>query len=174
MQRISKAWVVCGLMMAAGIGVVAQAPKQPPTPAQGITANFTSVNRRVLEMAKDFPEAQYGYRPNPDVRTFGEVIVHVLSGNVYAAKVGRGETATWDDVDAKLYKNKTEIVAALQKSIDESTAALKAIPPEQFAKTLAPWLAVIEHSAEHYGQLVVYYRLNRLVPPESRPKPKKG
>ena len=28
----------------------------------------------------------------------------------------------------------------------------------------------IEHSGEHYGQLVVYYRINGLVPPESRPK----
>ena len=29
---------------------------------------------------------------------------------------------------------------------------------------------LIEHSGEHYGQLVVYYRLAGLVPPESRPK----
>jgi hypothetical protein len=29
---------------------------------------------------------------------------------------------------------------------------------------------IIEHSGEHYGQLVVYYRLAGLVPPESRPK----
>jgi hypothetical protein len=28
----------------------------------------------------------------------------------------------------------------------------------------------IEHSGEHYGQLVVYYRINGMVPPESRPK----
>jgi hypothetical protein len=28
----------------------------------------------------------------------------------------------------------------------------------------------IEHNGEHYGQLVVYYRLSGLVPPESRPK----
>jgi hypothetical protein len=27
---------------------------------------------------------------------------------------------------------------------------------------------VIEHSGEHYGQLVVYYRINGMVPPESR------
>jgi len=26
----------------------------------------------------------------------------------------------------------------------------------------------IEHSGEHYGQLVVYYRANNMVPPESR------
>jgi hypothetical protein len=30
------------------------------------------------------------------------------------------------------------------------------------------WFSAIEHSAEHFGQLVVYYRANNLVPPESR------
>ena len=30
--------------------------------------------------------------------------------------------------------------------------------------------ALIEHSGEHYGALVVYYRANGMVPPESRPK----
>jgi uncharacterized damage-inducible protein DinB len=28
----------------------------------------------------------------------------------------------------------------------------------------------LEHAGEHYGQLVVYYRVAGLVPPESRPK----
>ena len=30
------------------------------------------------------------------------------------------------------------------------------------------WMVAIEHSGEHYGQLVVYYRANSLVPPDSR------
>ena len=42
------------------------------------------------------------------------------------------------------------------------------IPPERFHTTLAPWLAVIEHNAEHYGQLIAYYRANGVVPPSSR------
>jgi hypothetical protein len=29
---------------------------------------------------------------------------------------------------------------------------------------------VMEHSAEHYGLLVAYYRANGIVPPSSRPK----
>jgi len=32
------------------------------------------------------------------------------------------------------------------------------------------WMAGIEHSAEHFGQLAVYYRANNVVPPESRPR----
>jgi hypothetical protein len=47
---------------------------------------------------------------------------------------------------------------------------LKATPEDRFTKTVEPWLDVIEHAGEHYGQLVVYYRNNALVPPESRPK----
>jgi hypothetical protein len=32
------------------------------------------------------------------------------------------------------------------------------------------WWFVLEHTGEHFGQLVVYYRVNGMVPPESRPK----
>src|SRR5262249_61778450 len=99
-----------------------------------------------------------------------EVIVHVSYGNAYAATAGRGEQANWDEMDPKNYKNKAEVVSAFEKTINDSTAALKAVPAERLAQSVAPWMAVIEHSAEHYGQLVTYYRLNHLVPPESRPK----
>jgi len=47
---------------------------------------------------------------------------------------------------------------------------LQSWPDEQFAKTVEPWLDVLEHGGEHYGLLVAYYRANGAVPPESRPK----
>jgi len=42
--------------------------------------------------------------------------------------------------------------------------------PNQKVRVLDIANGIIEHSGEHYGQLVVYYRLAGLVPPESRPK----
>ena len=42
--------------------------------------------------------------------------------------------------------------------------------PHQKSRVLDIAYGIIEHSGEHYGQLVVYYRLAGLVPPESRPK----
>ena len=161
-----------GLLFAAAIAVVAQQPRTPPTPAQGINNNLRGVNQRVLEMAKDFPAARYDFRPTKEVRSFGDVILHVMAGNTYAAKVARGEDANWDkeEVDPKAYKGKDQILAAFQKSVGDVTAAVQKLPPDQFNKTLAPYLSVIEHAGEHYGQLVVYYRLNGMVPPASRPK----
>ena len=41
---------------------------------------------------------------------------------------------------------------------------------DQKARVLDMAYGIIEHGGEHYGQLVVYYRLAGLVPPESRPK----
>src|SRR5580698_9473521 len=42
--------------------------------------------------------------------------------------------------------------------------------PQQKARVIDIAYGIIEHSGEHYGQLVVYYRLAGLVPPESRPR----
>jgi uncharacterized damage-inducible protein DinB len=170
MNRIVTSVPVTVLALLAAAPMFAQGQKQPPTPARAIRGQFGDINRKVLEMAQDFPEDKYDYRPQKDVRSFGEVIVHVLSGNVYAAKAGRGEKASWDEVDPKTYPTKAAIVAAMKKSIDDATEVLKNIPDDRFKETLAPWLSVIEHSAEHYGLLVAYYRANGLVPPESRPK----
>src|ERR1700682_1225415 len=109
--------LVSVLALVAAASAAAQAPRQPPTPGQQIKGNFVSVNKRLLEMAEDFPADKYDYRPAKGVRSFGEVIVHVISGNIYAAKAGRGEKAQWDELDAKNYKEKADVVAALQKSI---------------------------------------------------------
>jgi len=81
---------------------------------------------------------------------------------------GGGEKVQWDRLDPKNYKTKEEVVALFEKSIADSTATLKSLPADSFRKSLDPWL--IEHSAEHYGLLVAYYRANGLVPPASQPK----
>ncbi len=52
----------------------------------------------------------------------------------------------------------------------ESSPFLKSLPDEAFTKSVEPWLGVTEHTAEHYGLLIAYYRANGLVPPASRPK----
>ena len=104
------------------------------------------------------------------MRSFGEVIVHAMSGTVYAAKAGRGENVQWTEIDPKGFKDKAEIVDAFKKAVADCDASLKGTPATRFASSPQPWLSVIEHTAEHYGQLVVYYRLNKMVPPASRPQ----
>ena len=117
---------------------LSNARAQPGTPAQSFHAQFIDLNRRLLDMAKDWPADKYGYRATKDVRSVGEIIVHVASGNVYAAKAGRGEKVEWTELDPKNYKAKAEIVALLEKSINDATATLKATPDDRFTKTVQP------------------------------------
>jgi hypothetical protein len=168
-MNISKRAILLLAALAVGSSLaLAQGP--PRSTAQSVRGHFASINHRVLEMAKDFPDDKYDFRLKPEMRSFGAVIVHIASGNVYAAKAGRGENVNWDELDPKDYKTKATVVALLEKSIADANAALKSLPDDSFAKSVEPWLSVTEHSAEHYGLLVAYYRANGLVPPESRPK----
>ncbi|MBZ5602597.1 MAG: DinB family protein [Acidobacteriia bacterium] len=158
------------LVFAAGI-LHAQAPAR--TSAQNLKANLDYVNNKILEMAQDFPAEKYNYKLKPEMRSFGAVIVHVAGGNIYAGKAGMGEKVKWDDQeqDPAKFPTKADVVAMFKKSIDEANAAIARNPlgPQQ---NLQPYLSVIQHSSEHYGLLVAYYRANGLVPPESRPKKK--
>ena len=165
--------LLTALLLTGAMVPLAQAQtQQPPPPAKSFSQAFAYINHKVLEMAEDFPETKYGFRLTKETRSFQEVLIHIASGNVFAAKAGRGEKVNWDELDPKNYPTKADVVAALRKSIDDATATLNAVPEERFTKTVQPWLAVIEHAGEHYGQLVAYYRASGLVPPDSRPKAK--
>jgi uncharacterized damage-inducible protein DinB len=159
------------LSLAAAGMASAQSQRTPPTPARAMRSQFGDISRKLLDMARDFPAEKYNYRPNKDVRSFGEVIVHLTSGNNFAVRAAKQQELhfeDWTELDASKFRDKAQIVAAFEKSVADATEALKASPDERFTRMLYPWSAVIEHAAEHYGQLVVYYRANGLVPPESR------
>jgi DinB superfamily len=154
-----------------GVGSLAvSAQNRPQSTADSVRGHFAPVNHKVLQMAKEFPEGKYDYRLKPEMRSFGAVIVHVASGNVYAAKAAHGENVNWDELDPKNYKTKTEGVALMEKSVADADAALKSLSDEAVTKSVKPWMGVTEHAAEHYGLLIAYYRANGLVPPASRPK----
>ncbi len=148
-----------------------QTQPRTQTAAERLSLNFADINRKVLAMAKDFPEDKYNFRLKPEMRSFGEVIVHIASGNVFAAKAGRGEKVKWDELDAKKLPYEggdSRLDGENHRGFHGNAEAESG----RMNKSLEPFLSVTEHSAEHYGLLVAYYRANGMVPPESRPKPK--
>ena len=77
--------------------------------------------------------------------------------------------------------DRADLVAFVKKCVADGAAAIKAKGDKGLMEVVddgSPHLdrlydlayGLIEHSGEHYGQLVVYYRINGMVPPESRPK----
>ena len=68
-----------------------------------------------------------------------------------------------DKYDFKLQKDQRTFALNLLHA-----AALDFLLIRRMAHNSTIWTFAIEHSGEHYGQLVVYYRANNLVPPDSR------
>lgn len=65
------------LLAVLGVSLPAQ-QKAPPSPAKQISNTFANVHKNILDMAQDFPAEKYDFRLRPEMRSFGEVIVHVV------------------------------------------------------------------------------------------------
>ena len=169
-SRLALVIVPFLLMLGQAHAAFAQTPKPEPTHRDVLLRHWTEIGDKIVKMAEEFPEDKYEFRPVPGVRTFADNLRHVAFWNTYVSKTVKGEK-----VDPKVnelpkadYPTKAAIVKALKSSLDDASDLLKKSPPAPSAKVSDLWVSFIEHSGEHYGQLVVYFRLNGIVPPASR------
>ena len=153
------------------------------SPSQAVLDSWNDVGRKLIAMAEDFPEDKYDLKPNPAQRSFAEQLLHAAGANYFFTDVARGQKPPGEeDPKRDQYKTKSDVVAFVKKSFADGAAAIKekgdagmaqvVIDTESHQQVRVADLAygLIEHDGEHYGQLVVYYRVAGLVPPESRPK----
>jgi uncharacterized damage-inducible protein DinB len=147
------------------------------TPAQTYGKLLAGLQKEFVELAEAMPEDKYNFAPAQGefqgVRTFGEQVKHIAEANYEFF----GKFANADPSAAKAIEklnNKAEILKALNdsflvahKAIDSMTAqnAFEMTAQGTRAGMAALGLA---HIMDHYGQLVVYVRMNGIVPPASR------
>jgi uncharacterized damage-inducible protein DinB len=145
---------------------------KPKTASEAVLASWNDIGGRVVAMAQDWPEDKYNFRPNDKVRTFADVLRHIAGSNYVLINHVSGKKMGDDanDPSAEKFKSKAQIVAFLKKSVEDGASLIKSGGDAGVLKHLDYWIGYTEHMGEHYGQLVVYYRINGVVPPESRPK----
>ena len=144
--------------------------------------SWNEIGRKLIALAEDFPEDKYDFKPTPAQRTFAEQLLHVAGSMYYFTDPATGlKPPAPEDPKRDRYKTKADVVAFVKKAVADGAAAIQSKGeqglsteveyfPGQKSRVLDIAYGIIEHSGEHYGQLVVYYRLAGLVPPESRPK----
>jgi hypothetical protein len=157
-------------------------PKPAPSPSQAVLESWNDIGRKLVAIAEDLPEDKYDYKPNPDSRTFVAQLLHVSGSMYYFTDPAQGKKPHLsDDPKRDDLQTKAQIVAFVKKCVQDGADVIKAKGDKGLNENVAaggPTLTrlydlaygLIEHSGEHYGQLVVYYRINGMVPPESRPK----
>jgi len=147
---------------------------------------WNSIGTKLVAMAEDFPEDKYDFKLQKDERTFAENLLHVaavdydLMRSVSGSSIGPDFGKNKHNPPRDAYKTKADVVKLIQQAVADGAKLIQTQGDAGLDKTMPTprgnrlvhnsylWMYAIEHSAEHYGQLVVYYRANNLVPPDSR------
>src|SRR5690349_4993313 len=157
-------------------GSQSQSQDQTPRPAlsrsEEMLGRWNDIGNKLIAMAQDFPEDKYDFKLQKDQRTFALNLLHAaaldfvlirrVSGSNLGPDFGEGDNPTRD-----VFKTKADIVKFVQEAVADGARVIQQQGDagldnttkfgNRLAHNSAIWMLAIEHSGEHYGQLVVYY-----------------
>jgi uncharacterized damage-inducible protein DinB len=130
--------------------------------------------------AGKMPEEQYAFKPDPAVRSFGQIVGHIADSNYLFCSTVLGEANPSPEIE-KTKVTKADLRAALHEAFAYCNRAYLTLTDASANETVkafgqernklgALWFNA-SHNLEHYGNLVVYMRLKGYVPPSSEQKP---
>lgn len=159
----------------------------PPPPARptittlagDITQDWTGLKELTVNAADAMPADKFGFKATPAQRSYGEQLMHIVEVNVLL--LGTLGATTPAPAINMMAKTKAEIMTALRQSFDYGETVVKQFSDQQFNERVTPpaffgpsasrirvTYFAMQHTQDTYGQMVVYLRLNGIVPPASR------
>lgn len=140
---------------------------------------YGGVRQILVRTAEKMPEENYGFKPADSVRTFGQIVGHIADAQYAFCSAVLGEKNPAPKIE-KTKTAKADLVAALSEAVAYCDKAHASITDKSGSETVKfmgsemPKFGVLTvnslHSIEHYGNLVVYLRMNGIVPPTSEPE----
>ena len=156
--------------------------------AASVERSLSMIARQFVDLADAMPEDRWTFAPKDsadgafkNVRTFGQQIKHVACANVafFSEFEHKTPPADCETGGPNPAKSKAELMKYLRESFSYASEVLGRLTSGNALEatdgpygghntrlglsTLAVW-----HASDHYGQLVVYLRMNGIVPPASR------
>lgn len=164
-----------------------------PTVAKIYDSQLEGIEKEMISLAEAMPAEKYDFAPTQgafkDVRTFAQqakhtaAVLYMVSAAALQQKppvdLGQGENGP-DQV-----KTKAQVVKFLKDAFAYSHKAMQSMTAaNQVQLVKSPFgdgqeargnvaSVAVWHSFDHYGQMVVYARMNNIIPPASMPQPSK-
>jgi hypothetical protein len=165
-------------MAIASVTGAQQSDKQAPkifTLSGEMLRGYQSVQRNLVEAAEKMPEANYGFRPTPEIRPFGQLVAHAALTQFGTCSLLKGEPSPRKDEKEDAPRTRAEAIALLKASTeycdplvtpltDTTMPEMVKVKDMHVAKGLLP-ASLISHGQEMYGTMAVYLRLKGIVPP---------
>jgi uncharacterized damage-inducible protein DinB len=191
MQKVSMFLLLTGALVAQAQAPAAKpAPAPEPTVGAALDGTYQWVPGQFIGAAEAMPEEKYDWAPTQGefkgVKTFAQQIKHVAAVNFLVGATILGEKPPAEVGNPEMgpdgLKTKAEIVKYLKDSFAYARKAIQSITAQSGTKavkspfgegTMTP-LGMTNllafHGMDHYGQMVVYLRMNGIIPPASRRK----
>ena len=162
---IAVTFVIAGVMNAQSVNPLSAEARQV----------YSSVKNNILRAAEKMPEENYGFKPAPRVRTFGQLLGHVAEEQYIFCSAVRGEQKAADIEKTKT--SKADLLAALHESFsycdaaydgltDRAAVEMVKVGAAEHTKLRMLWVNTV-HDESHYGNMVTYLRIKDLVPPST-------
>ena len=179
-------WLLGTMLVLAGCSWASE-KASAGTIATVLDHNITTVEQELVPAAEAMPEDKYTFVPSngefKGVRSFADQVKHVAAVNYLIAAGVLGEKPPVDtggESGPTAMISKADILKFLKDSFaysHKATISISNASAEQMVKSpfgedqvarmaVASWIP--GHCFDHYGQMVVYLRLNGMIPPASR------
>ena len=146
-----------------------------------VKSQLTRFSKNMVAAAESMPAEKYGFKPSPEMNTFGHLVIHIVqSNNLLCSKIS-GAAAP----DTKLADTdgKDKLVAGLKASFDFCSSALAYVDDSKLGEPMVLFgnhpasradalIALSDGWNDHYGAQAIYLRLNGILPPTAQPAPK--
>lgn len=174
MKRLMAGAVAAAVLML----VPSSARAQSANPLMdAVKAQFGMVKGVLLKTAEKVPEPVWAFRPTPEVRTFAQIIGHIADSNLGICGAAASDKPAPLNAE-KTLTTKAQLSKALADSFAYCDKVMGAMDDKKgmetvkfFAGGMSPRAMVFAfnttHDYEHYGNLVTYMRINKIVPPSS-------
>jgi hypothetical protein len=172
----------------AGTSFAVAADEPAPTVGKIIDSSLAGIERELVPLVEAMPESAMNFAPTTGefkgVRTFGQQAKHVAYVIFEACSAALGEknpsTTAANENGPDTIRSKEQIVRYVKDSFTFAHRAAQTLTAQNATEMVASPFGdgkmsklgavniAIWHTFDHYGQMVVYARMNRIVPPASR------
>jgi DinB superfamily len=144
-----------------------------------VKAGIARYEKNMVAAAEAMPAEKYGYKPSPEMNSFGHLVMHIAqTNNTFCAKIS-GQTSP----DAKISESdpKEKLVASLKDSFAFCSSAMANVDDSKLGEQFVLFgnraisrggalVALAGSWTDHYSTEAMYLRLNGILPPTAQPK----
>lgn len=177
MTRLVTASLCAVVLLLASSPAAAQTTPGANPMMDAVRAQWNPIKGFLLRTAEKVPDDVWSFKPTPETRTFAQIMGHIINAQYMFCATASGDKGPQVDVE-KTMTTKADLTKALNESTAFCDKAIAGMDDKKgmenikfFIGGMSPRALILSfntgHSYEHYGNLVTYMRLNKIVPPSS-------